>query len=306
MNPGVLVPPIAAPARRTPDERHPAGQSRRARRRPHRRGDARRRAPARARHRARRSSAAAAPPSPAGLLRTAIELGTDAVVVAGGDGTVHLAIQELAGTGVPLGIIPAGTGNDFATRARTAGARRRRGGRRDRRGQHPARSTSPASPAPTGRPRTSARVLASGFDSQVNDRANAMRWPRGGSRYNIAILIEFLTLTGIPYEVDLELADGTRGARRRRPRDGDRGQRQHVRRRHPDLSRRRPGGRPARRDPRAPRRSPAPAAAAAPRLPRHAHDRAARCRTLPRPLGAARPRRGSPPTPTAIRSARCR
>ena len=44
----------------------------------------------------------------------------------------------------------------------------------------------------------------------MNDRANAMRWPRGGSRYNIAILIEFLTLKGIPYEVDLELADGTR------------------------------------------------------------------------------------------------
>ena len=53
-------------------------------------------------------------------------------------------------------------------------------------------------------------VLASGFDSKVNDRANAMRWPRGGSRYNIAILVEFLRLTGIPYEVELVLADGTR------------------------------------------------------------------------------------------------
>ena len=49
------------------------------------------------------------------LLRTAVALGTDAVVVAGGDGTVHLAIQELAGTGVPLGIIPVGTGNDMAS-----------------------------------------------------------------------------------------------------------------------------------------------------------------------------------------------
>src|SRR6478752_9590516 len=48
------------------------------------------------------------------LLRTAIGLGVDAVVVAGGDGTVSLAVQELAGTGIPLGIVPAGTGNDFA------------------------------------------------------------------------------------------------------------------------------------------------------------------------------------------------
>jgi diacylglycerol kinase (ATP) len=53
-------------------------------------------------------------------------------------------------------------------------------------------------------------VLASGFDSKVNDRANAMRWPRGGSRYNIAILVEFIRLAGIPYEVELELPDGAR------------------------------------------------------------------------------------------------
>jgi diacylglycerol kinase (ATP) len=53
-------------------------------------------------------------------------------------------------------------------------------------------------------------VLASGFDSRVNDRANAMRWPRGGSRYNIAILIEFATLAGIPYQVELVLPDGAR------------------------------------------------------------------------------------------------
>lgn len=48
------------------------------------------------------------------LLRAALEVGTDAVVVAGGDGTVSLALQELAGTGVPLGIVPCGTGNDMA------------------------------------------------------------------------------------------------------------------------------------------------------------------------------------------------
>ncbi|WP_425279071.1 diacylglycerol kinase family protein [Corynebacterium bovis] len=38
----------------------------------------------------------------------------DALVVCGGDGLINLALQEQAGTGTPLGIIPAGTGNDHA------------------------------------------------------------------------------------------------------------------------------------------------------------------------------------------------
>ncbi|GAB7386559.1 diacylglycerol kinase family lipid kinase [Bacillaceae bacterium] len=36
------------------------------------------------------------------------------IVVIGGDGTVHEAAQELAGSPIPLGFIPAGSGNDFA------------------------------------------------------------------------------------------------------------------------------------------------------------------------------------------------
>ncbi|TQJ32668.1 diacylglycerol kinase [Microbacterium sp. SLBN-146] len=142
------------------------------------------------------------------LLRTAIELGAEAVVVAGGDGTVALAIQEVARTGIPLGIIPTGTGNDFAAMLGlaeldvAAAADAIIGGRT--RDVDLARVT-----RDDGTTAYFGSVLASGFDSRVNDRANAMRWPRGGSRYNIAILIEFARLAGLPYEVDLELADGT-------------------------------------------------------------------------------------------------
>jgi len=41
-----------------------------------------------------------------------------ALVVVGGDGTVHLGFNALAGSSrrVPLGIIPTGTGNDMARR----------------------------------------------------------------------------------------------------------------------------------------------------------------------------------------------
>ena len=48
------------------------------------------------------------------LVSAALDKGTDAVMVTGGDGVISNALQVLAGTDVPLGIIPAGTGNDHA------------------------------------------------------------------------------------------------------------------------------------------------------------------------------------------------
>jgi len=142
------------------------------------------------------------------LLRAALRLGTDAVLVAGGDGTAALALQELAGTGVPLGIIPAGTGNDLAT---TVGLRELDAdGAADSVIAGATRTIDLARVVgEDGATRFFGTVLASGFDSKVNDRANAMRWPRGAARYTIAILVEFLRLRGIPYEVVLDLADGS-------------------------------------------------------------------------------------------------
>lgn len=38
----------------------------------------------------------------------------DCVIVAGGDGSINAALEGLVATGLPLGILPFGTGNDFA------------------------------------------------------------------------------------------------------------------------------------------------------------------------------------------------
>lgn len=137
------------------------------------------------------------------LIGAALQDGADAVVVAGGDGTINLALQHLAGTDIPLGIVPVGTGNDFAAHLgiraldpETAADIIAAGNLRT---VDLAQTT-----GSDGISRLFATVLASGFDSYVNDRANRMRWPRGDLRYTIAILIEFLFLRETPYTLDVD------------------------------------------------------------------------------------------------------
>jgi diacylglycerol kinase (ATP) len=50
----------------------------------------------------------------AGVVAEAIQQGADLVIACGGDGTVESAANGLVNTGVPLGIIPAGTRNNVA------------------------------------------------------------------------------------------------------------------------------------------------------------------------------------------------
>jgi diacylglycerol kinase (ATP) len=49
-----------------------------------------------------------------GMTRTALDAGVDLVLAAGGDGTVRVVADVMAGTGVTMAIIPAGTGNLLA------------------------------------------------------------------------------------------------------------------------------------------------------------------------------------------------
>ena len=48
------------------------------------------------------------------VVRQAVELGYKAVVAAGGDGTIALALRGTARTGMPVAILPFGTGNQLA------------------------------------------------------------------------------------------------------------------------------------------------------------------------------------------------
>lgn len=137
------------------------------------------------------------------LLDEALDRGTDALVVVGGDGVISLALQALATGDVPLGIVPAGTGNDHAREYRL----------------------------PTGDPEAAAdviadghtetvdlgriedasgavkwfgTVMAAGFDSLVSDRTNRMRWPHGRMRYNVAMIAEISKLRLLPFRLTFD------------------------------------------------------------------------------------------------------
>jgi diacylglycerol kinase (ATP) len=131
--------------------------------------------------------------------------GYEAVAVLGGDGVVHQALQALAGGQTPLGIIPAGTGNDIAD---TLGLPADPYAAAD--AVLTALDASSVQSVDLGRTdsgRWWATILCAGFDSAVNERANRMRWPRGPRRYDLAIVAEMARLRARPFTVCLDGGD---------------------------------------------------------------------------------------------------
>ncbi|MEU4451002.1 YegS/Rv2252/BmrU family lipid kinase [Nocardioides sp. NPDC023903] len=136
------------------------------------------------------------------LARKAAADGVDTVVTLGGDGMVHVAVQALAETEVSLGVVPLGTGNDFA-RALGIPAGDPLAAADVVIRNHPRRID-------LGRSGDSwfATVLAAGFDAAVNERANAMRWPHGDLRYTLAALSVIRNWKPVPYRLEIEDATG--------------------------------------------------------------------------------------------------
>ncbi len=133
------------------------------------------------------------------LATLAAQRGDDVLAVLGGDGTVGLAAQAVAGTATALAVLPSGTGNDLAAAlgipADPVQAAR-----------HVARALSSGQrrQIDLGRVKGGAcftTVLCTGFDAAVNARANAMRWPAGPRRYDLAVLAELAALTPRPVRV---------------------------------------------------------------------------------------------------------
>jgi diacylglycerol kinase (ATP) len=133
--------------------------------------------------------------------RHAAEQGAQIVAVLGGDGTVSCAANGLLGTGAALAVLPAGTGDDFAT---TIGA-----------GSFPVAMRLLANPKTTEvdvvRVRAGAvdrcfvNIAGAGFDSEVNETANAMTVNLGGTGTYVAALLKTLSrFTPARYDITVD------------------------------------------------------------------------------------------------------
>lgn len=125
----------------------------------------------------------------------AARVGYDRVLAAGGDGTLHAALNGLRGSDTPLGVLPLGHGNDLA---------RALGVPLDAHAAAEFLLRAPVRWMDVARVGEKAygNVAGIGFDAETNRRANTWGpWPRGHARYFLAGLTTLLSYR--PLRVEL-------------------------------------------------------------------------------------------------------
>ena len=124
------------------------------------------------------------------------------LIAVGGDGLVNLCLQMVAEKQICLGVIPAGTGNDFA----------RATGFNGKSVDEIFSIISKSKPikidlgkaVSAGGSKWFVQVLSTGFDAIVNSLANRMVWPRGKSKYTIATILILSRFKSIPYKFEID------------------------------------------------------------------------------------------------------
>ena len=128
-----------------------------------------------------------------------------AVVALGGDGTVHLVLNAVAPDfSIPLGVIPVGTGNDIAQSWGIPADRDDALGSLLEALHAEPLVVDVAKSTQAGIDSYFAAVYSAGFDAIVNERANHMRFPKGPSRYTLALLRELTSLRPRRYRLSID------------------------------------------------------------------------------------------------------
>ena len=130
----------------------------------------------------------------------------DAIVFVGGDGMAHLGTNLCAGKGVPIALVPAGTGNDAAVMLGMPLADTAQSVRLILAGLSSPKKIDAVRIGHGGTTTWALGSASAGFDALANARANAISWPKGPMRYYVAMLLELAKFKPIKYQ---SVIDGT-------------------------------------------------------------------------------------------------
>ncbi|MBX3311497.1 MAG: diacylglycerol kinase [Microbacteriaceae bacterium] len=128
----------------------------------------------------------------------------EVLVVAGGDGMMHLGVNRAIAAGKPLGLIPAGTGNDASRILEISQDPVAASLQIDNALRNGSRMVDTLRITGEGFERYAFGMLSAGFDALVNERANIMHRPKGPSRYTLAMLAEMAKLRPRKYRYILD------------------------------------------------------------------------------------------------------
>ncbi len=126
----------------------------------------------------------------------------DVLVCVGGDGLIHDLLPILIGANLPLLVIPAGTGNDFARTLGVYGKKIESLLELPRRSKPIEIDICEIVHGNSGTPFV--QILSTGFDSIVNERANEMRLIRGKIKYVLAVLEKVWKFRAIDFRVTID------------------------------------------------------------------------------------------------------
>lgn len=140
---------------------------------------------------------------PVRIARESAEAGVEIVAAMGGDGMTGMVGGALVGTGTALAVIPTGTGNDFA---RFIGVNRKKPLDAVALLADPdIRTVDAAKVTGGGREERFINVAGAGFDSEVNETANTMKWKaQGTAKYVASVVSTLRRFTPAQFEVTVD------------------------------------------------------------------------------------------------------
>jgi diacylglycerol kinase (ATP) len=126
------------------------------------------------------------------------------LVVVGGDGMFHLAVNAVAEFGIPVGLVAAGTGNDSARALGLPIHDVPSGVKKIVDSISKPRVVDLISTESKGKTFYSFGAVSAGFDALVNKRANMWNWIKGPVKYRIAMYRELMAFKPIPYRLVID------------------------------------------------------------------------------------------------------